>query len=111
MIKVGMTFKPYSAKITKGGEYTSFSLPQNHRNPNGVGLIQDGFINLLAPGEYNFERGDTIKVLKINGAELRNWNGRQYFSIYGEVEYTPASVKLSEPNKDILNGDIPEELL
>lgn len=111
MIKVGMKFKPYSARVAKGGEYTSFALPQNHRNPNGNGLIPDGFINLLVKGEYNFERGDIIKVLKIDGAELRNWNGRQFFSVYGEIEYTPASVKLSEPNQDILDGDIPEEML
>ena len=111
MIKVGMKIRPYAARVTKGGEYTAFSLPQNHRNPNGSGLIQDGFINLLVKGEYDFEKGDTIKVLKIDGAELRNWKGRQFFSLYGEIEYTSASVKLSEPNKDILDGDIPEEML
>ncbi len=111
MVKIGQTFQPYSAKITKGGKYTSFALPQKHRNPYAEGYINDGFINLLVPGEYNFERGDTIKVLKINGAELRLWNGKQYFSLYGEIEYKPSTVVLSEPNADILNGDIPEELL
>lgn len=111
MIKLGQTYQPYSAKITKGGKYTSFSVAQKHRNPYKEGYINDGFINVLVAGEYNFERGDSIKITKINGAELRLWNGKQYFSIFAGVEYTPASVKLSEPNTDILNGDIPEELL
>lgn len=110
MLKVGKEYKPYSAKITKGGEHTQFSMPQSHRNPDGRGYIRDGFINVLAKGSYDFHEGDAIVIKQINGATVISWNGKQYFSIYADIEYKSVEEQKAEPNKGILEDDIPDDL-
>lgn len=111
-IKEKAILKPNASRyMDKFG--TQFSIPQSHRNSKGE-VVQDGFISLVALGEYPFERGDRIRVLKLNGATLRKAsNGLPYFTVYADVELIKETYRPIKGQRDIkkLGGDIPEELL
>lgn len=106
MLKIGGVYRPCASKIVGLGKYTEFSIPQAHK-ANGK-FIQDGFINVLAPGEYDFKRGDTITISEITGATLITFNGKQYFSVYATVDFHKKEV---DPTKQIIEEDISEEYL
>ena len=109
MIKVGKEYAPVSAKITKGGKYTQLTLGQQHRVGNKY--WNDGFINVLVKGEINWVRGDVIKINEITAATLVSWKGKQYFSIYADVDYIPLLESKAGAFKQTLEDDIPDELL
>ena len=110
MVKVGKVYAPVSARIIKGGQYTQFSISQRHKGADRK-YIKDGFINVLVNGEYVFNKGDTIKILKQTAANLISWNGKQYFSIYAEIEYITAEQRDFDDTFQGMDEDIPEELL
>ena len=83
MIKVGKSYVPCSAKLTKGGRYTQFTVPQQHRV--GDKYWNDGFINVLVEGDYTLHDGDSITILEISGVSLRYFKRRQYFSVYAKI--------------------------
>ena len=109
MIKLGKEYAPFRARIRKGGRYTEFSLLQQHRV--GEKFWKDGFINVLVNGEYTFHEGDTIVIKEINGANLLSYEGKQYFSIYADIEYKTMYDNMAGENLLNLENDIPEELL
>ena len=109
MIKVGKEYAPTAAKITKGGRYTQFTIPQQHRV--GDKYWNDGFLNVLVGGEYTLHDGDSIVINEITAATLVKWQGKQYFSIYAKVDYKTFAKNLAGDNLKTLDDDIPEELL
>lgn len=109
MIKVGKEYVPTAAKITKGGKYTQFTIPQQHRV--GDRYFKDGFLNVLVGGEYTLHDGDSIIIKEITAANLVRWNEKQYFSIYADIEYKTHAQNLAGDNQQVLDDDIPEELL
>lgn len=109
MIKVGKEYAPISAKIIKGGQFTQFTVVQKHRVLNTY--WKDGYINVLVKGEYTFHDGDTIVINKINGANLISFKGKQYFSLYAEVEYKTDYENKAGENLQTLQDDIPDEFL
>lgn len=109
MIKVGKEYTPTAAKITKGGKYTQFTIPQKHRV--GDRYFKDGFLNVLVNGEYMLHEGDTIVIKEITAATLVKWKDKQYFSIYAVIEYKTAEQNRAGDNRQTLDDDIPEELL
>lgn len=109
MIKVGKEYVPTAAKITKGGKYTQFTIPQQHRV--GDRYFKDGFLNVLVSGEYILHEGDSIIIKAITAATLVKWNGKQYFSIYANIDFKTHAQHLAGENLQTLDDDIPEELL
>lgn len=106
MLKVGGEYRPISSKVVELGKYTQFSIPQSHKDKGKY--VKDGFINVLAPGEYGFQRGDTITISEITAATLIAYNGKQYFSVYALVDFHKKEV---DPTKQIIAEDISEEYL
>lgn len=106
MLKVGGVYRPCASKIVGLGKYTEFSIPQQHKVSGK--FVKDGFINVLAPGEYDFQRGDTITISEITAATLIAYNGKQYFSVYAVVGFHKKEV---DPTKQIIEEDISEEYL
>lgn len=111
-IKANGRVCPNNARyIEKWG--TQFSIPQSHKNSQGETVL-DGFISLMADGEYPYERGDSIKIQKIKGVTLRKAsNGQTYYTVYAEVELIKETYRPMKGQRDIkkVGGDIPEELL
>lgn len=108
MVTLGKKLYPVSGRITKGGNKTMFSLPQSHTE-NGQ-YVQDGFINVLADGVYDFRRGDAIRVNKITGASSAVFKGTPYMTLFCEVTFSSAEEEAAAPNKQRLDEDIPEDL-
>lgn len=106
MLKVGGEYRPCASKVVGLGKYTEFSIPQIHK-ANGK-YIQDGFINVLAQGEYDFKKGDTITISEITATTLIAYEGKQYFSVYAIVDFHKKAVDLT---KQIIAEDISEEYL
>ena len=106
-VKTGKEYKPCSYKIVLGGEFTAFSIPQAHKNRQTGEYEQDGFINVLARGLHEWNKGDVIKIKKITGADLKQ---EKYFSVYADVEVITVAEKKAEPNKEILDDNIPDDL-
>lgn len=100
MVKVGKTYAPTGAKIVQGGKYTQFTIPQSHWE--GSRYVTDGFLNILTPGEYTFQKGDRIKVKKITAVTIRLYGRTHYFSVYANVDYTPWETVLMMENKGLL---------
>lgn len=109
MVKVGHEYAPLKAKIVRGGKYTQFTIVQQHRIIDKY--WKDGFLNVLVNGEYTFHEGDAILIKKINAANIVSYNGKQYFSIYAEIEYKTMYMQRAGENLQILEDDIPDELL
>ena len=105
MISINMKYSPIASTILKGGKYTRFAIPQFHRQ-NDVD-VKDGLLNVITKGSYYFHRGDMIKIKKITGANVIN---RQYFAIFAEIEYISEEMDRAEPNSELLENDIPEDL-
>lgn len=112
MIKPNGTVYPISARyVEKWG--TQFSVPQMHKGMNGENVM-DGFIMLVAAGEYPFERGDGVKVTKINGVLLKKaHNGQPYYSVYADIELIKETYRMKKGKRDVarLEKDLPDELL
>ena len=106
MLKVGGEYRPFASKVVELGKYTQFSIPQSHKDKGKY--VLDGFINVLAPGEYDFNKGDTITVSEITAATLIAYEGKQYFSVYAVVDLHK---KQQDPTKKIIAEDISEEYL
>lgn len=106
MLKVGGEYRPISSKVVELGKYTQFSIPQSHKDKGKY--VKDGFINVLAPGEYDFKKGDIITISEITAATLRYYNGRQYFSLYATVEVYKPEI---DQTKQQIAEDISEEYL
>ncbi len=100
MVKVGKTYNPSGAKIVQGGKYTQFTIPQSHWE-NGR-YVMDGYLNILAPGEYTFQKGDRITVKQISAVTLRLYGQTQYFSVYAKIDYTSWEQVLMSQNKGLL---------
>lgn len=105
MINIGQKCSPVTAVVLKGGRFTRFAVPMFHRE--GDRDVPDGLINILARGDYQFRRGDQIKMVTITGANVRN---SKYFTLFAEIEYfTEAEIK-AEPNRELLDANIPDDL-
>lgn len=112
MIKTGVATRPYNAKYI-GIMGTQFSVPQSHKGENGETVL-DGFIQVVAPGEYKYERGDKIIVTNIKSVMLRKAkNGTPYYTVYADIELDKQTFREKKGKRDIakLKEDIPEELL
>lgn len=105
MISINAKYQPVAALILQGGKYTRFAVPQFHRQ--GDKDVADGFINILAKGDYDFHRGDTIRILRITGANVIS---AKYFSIFAEIEHIPAMIAKAEQNSKLLEHDIPDDI-
>lgn len=110
MIKVGGEYQPFSMKIIEGGKYTQFAIPQRHIE-YGSQQINDGVVNFVAKGEYDFEKGDLIIIKQIEGAKLKKYKGKQYFSLLGSIEVKTQAEKQAGQHWQTLNDNIPEDLL
>ena len=108
MIKVGKSYAPSAAKLVKGGRYTQFTLPQQHRVADRY--WNDGFINVLVEGDYTFHDGDTITILEITAVSLRYFKRKQYFSVYAKIDYKTYANAQAKANLQTLEDDIPDEL-
>ena len=106
-VKVGKALKPYKAVIQKGGEFTVFSCGMYHFDKSKGVKVKDGFIQVLVRGSYDFKQGDEILIKEITGADVYM---SKYYSIYADIEYITKEEKVAEPNKDILDEDIPDDL-
>lgn len=106
MLKVGTEYRPLAVRVFALGKYTQFTFKQYHKD--GRELAKDGYINVLAPGEYDYEKGDTVTISEITAATLRYYNGRQYFSLYATVEVHKPEI---DQTKQQIAEDISEEYL
>ena len=105
MIYRNKEYAPVSALVIRNGKHTSFGVPQFHRE--GGKDVQDGFINIMADGTYDFHRGDLILIKEIRGANLRN---EKYFTLFAKIELIPQAEKKAEPNRNLLDENIPDDL-
>ena len=104
MIRPNMELSPVKATAIMGGKYTSFGVPQFHRE--GDRDVSDGFINVNAKGEYDFHRGDLIRIKEITGAKVSQ---SKWFTVYAEIEFITMTEKRAEPNRKLLES-IPDDL-
>ena len=111
-IKANGRVYPNSSRYIEGWG-TQFSIPQAHKNSQGETVL-DGFISLMADGEYPFERGDSIKINKIKGVTLRKANnGQSYYTVYAEIELIKETYRMKKGKRDTarLKDELPDELL
>ena len=106
MIRLNGEYFPIKAVSLKNGAYTSFGVPLYHRE--GEKEVTDGFVSIVAKGEYNFHRGDSIKVLDITGVNMKDG---KYVSMFCNIKYK-TNMKVKEtPNRDVIDRDIPDDLI
>lgn len=114
MIEVEKPIYPYSARILSGGKRTEFSCPQYTRKPDGK-WRPDGFINVIAKGQYDFRKGDMIIVhaADISGVNRQEPHpGSTYVSLFVEkVDHMTKQQVVEEPTRELLDDNIPEDLL
>ena len=111
-IKVDSLVKPYTARSSHGWG-TQFSVPQYHKGDNDRPVL-DGYISVVANGEYPFEKGDQIKIIKIKNVFLKKGkNGEMYYTVFADVELVKETYRVKKGQRDIKKviDDIPEELL
>lgn len=111
-VKTGASIIPCAARYLQGWG-TQFSIPQTHKNERGE-IVYDGFISVIASGEYPFEKGDRIKILKIKSATLKKANnGVTYYTVFADIELVKETYRVRKGQRDIskIKDNIPEELL
>lgn len=104
MITLNTDIFPVKATVIMGGRFTSFGVPQYHRE--GDRDVSDGFINVNVRGEYNFHRGDLIRIKEITGAKVTNG---KWFAVFADIEYVSMTEQIAEPNRELLEN-IPDDL-
>lgn len=104
MIALNKEYEPVNALTMRGG-YISFGLPVRHHD--GEKYIEDGFINIVTKGEYDFHRGDSITIKQITGANVRS---SKYFTIFAKIEYKSKAQRKAEPNRELIDENIPDDL-
>lgn len=112
MVKTGCDVFPNKSRFIQGFG-TQFSIPQSHRDEKGD-TVFDGYISVMANGEYPFEKGDKIKILKIKSMMLRKAkNGDIYYTAFCDIELIKETYRVRKGQRDISKviNDIPEELL
>lgn len=109
MVSIGKKYSPVSARVTRHGDRTMFSVPQSHRE--GSKFVRDGFIQIIADGVFDFRKGDIVKVDKITGCSVTILNGKPYTALFCDIEYITLEDDRAGNNKTRLDEDIPEDLL
>lgn len=104
MIQINKEYQPINALRMRDG-YTSFGVPISHHN--GERLIDDGYINVVVKGDFDFHMGDRITIRQITGANIRN---NKYFTIMAKIGYKTKAEHLAEPNRELIDANIPDDI-
>ena len=107
MLLCGRSYQPVKATVLKGGAFTAFGVPMFKRDKASNRDVPMGFVNVLVQGEYDFHRGDSIKILEITGVNVKD---SKYFTAFARIEYIPLMEQKAEPNRDVLANNIPDDL-
>ena len=108
MIHVGERYQPTWSNHARNGKQTLFSVPQMHMGAQGNEY--DGYITVIADGLYDWVRGDSLEIKSITGAGVRSRNGKNYYSLFCEIEYMPLQVARARQNIGHIEHDIAEDL-
>lgn len=93
MIRSGKEYRPYKASIVGDGKYTVFSLSDSEKDKTTGQWVTKGWISVFVTGNYPIGKNDynnpfKFKLETINGVELREWQGKTYTTVYGDITVT-----------------------
>lgn len=92
MISVGksyMVFKPKEKTNSNGEKIVSFSIGNSSYNKEIGGYNNKGFVRVVATTNQFISDRDRITIAKINSLDTNEYDGKQYITIFVELEGEP----------------------